>query len=71
MISSQPDFIKVIARFQVNPQPFRMVGFSVVRYTFFAAFYLAPTAGEPEIFTVSKAFAIFSKNFFADSDSRV
>ena len=38
---------------------------------FFAAFHLAPNGGEPEIFTASKPFAIFSKNFFADSDSRV
>ena len=31
---------------------------------FFSAFHLAPTAGEPEIFTASKPFAIFSKHFF-------
>ena len=38
---------------------------------FFSAFHLAATAGEPEIFTASKLFAVFSKKLFADSDSRV
>ena len=38
---------------------------------FFAAFHLASTAREPEIFTARKPFAIVSKNFFTDSNSRV
>ena len=71
-MSSQPDFFKVIGRFQVNPQAFMIYGRLLSsKIYFFAALYLAPTAGEPEIFTASKPFAIFSKNFFADSDSRV
>ena len=72
MISSQPDFIKVMARFQVDPQAF-MIYYRLLssKIYFFAAFHLAPTAEEPEIFTASKPFAIFSKIFFADSDSRV
>ena len=68
MICSQPDFIKVIARFQVDPQVFMIYGRLLSsKIYFFAAFHLVPTAGEPEIFTVSKPFAIFSIFFFADS----
>ena len=72
MISSQPDFIKVIARFQVDPQAFRIYGRLLSsKIYFFAVFHLAPTTGVPEIFTASKPFAIFSKNIFADSDFQV
>ena len=72
MISSPPDFIKVIGGFQVEPQAFRIYGSLLSsRIYFFSAFYLAPTAGEPEMFTASKPFAIFSKYFFADFDSGV
>ena len=50
MISSQPDFIKVIARFQVDPQAFRIFGRLLSRKIyFFAAFHLGPTAGKPEL----------------------
>ena len=61
---SQPDFIKIIGRFQCNPQAFIIYGglLTSKRY-FFAAFHLATTAGEPEIFTASKPFDIFSNNF--------
>ena len=71
MIGSQPDFFKIIGRFHVDP---RLLGYIVVsKIYFFSAFHLASTYGEPEIFTASKPFAIFSKHyFFADSaDSRV
>ena len=65
MISSQPDFIKVIGRFQVDHQAFGIYGSLLSsKIYFFAAFHLATTAGEPEIFTASKPFAIFSNNFF-------
>ena len=71
MINSQPDFIKVIERFQViggfqvDPQAFRIYSSLLSsKIYFYSAFHLAPTAGEPGIFTVSKPFAIFSKHFF-------
>ena len=38
---------------------------------FFTALLFAPTAGEPEISTVSKSFDIVSNKFFADSDFQV
>ena len=54
MKSSQPDFIKVIGRFQVDPQAFRICGSLLSsKIYFFAGFHLATTAGEPEIFTPS------------------
>ena len=60
MVSTQSDFIKVIARFQVDPQAFRIYGRLLSsKIYFFAAFHLAPIAGEPEILTASKPFAIF------------
>ena len=72
MIGSQPDFINVIARFQVDPQAFMKYGKLLSSKIYlFAAFHLAPTTGKPEIFTESKPFAILSNNFLADSDSRV
>ena len=72
MISSQPDFIKIIGRFQLYPQAFTISSRLLSgKLYFFAALHLAPTAGKPEIFTASKPFAIFSKPFFADSNSRV
>ena len=65
MISSQPDFIKVIGRFEVDHQAFKIYGSLLnSKIYFFSAFHLAPTAGGPEIFTASKPFAIFSKQFF-------
>ena len=65
MISSQPDFIKVIERIQVDPQAFRIYSsLHSSKIYFFSAFPLAPTSGEPERFTASKPFAIFSKLFF-------
>ena len=65
MISSPPDFIKVIGRFQVDPQAFRIYGNLLSsKIYFFSAFHLAPTVGEPEIFTASKPFAFFLKHFF-------
>ena len=55
VIRSQADFIKVIARFQVDPQAFRISGMLLSRKIyFFTALHLAATAGEPEIFTASK-----------------
>ena len=63
-ISSQPEFIKVIAIFQADPHAFTIYGRLLSRKIyFFTAIYIAPTAGEPEIFTASKPFAIVSKNF--------
>ena len=64
--------MKVIARFQVDPQASKKYGSPLSRKIyFFAALHLAATAGELEIFTASKPLAIFLKNFFSDSDSRV
>ena len=65
MTSSQPDFIKVLGRFQEDHQAFRIYGSLLSsKIYFFSAFHLAPTTGESEIFNASKSFAIFSKNFF-------
>ena len=72
MISSQPDFIKVIGRFQVDPQAFRIYGSLLSsKIYFFSAFHPAPTAGVPEIFNASKPFAFSRSIFFADFDSQV
>ena len=68
MISSQPDFIKVIARFQVDPQAFRIYGRLLSsKIYFFAAFHLVPTTGEPEIFTchaIATIFCVFIEQLF-------
>ena len=70
MISSPPDFIKVIGRFQVDPQAFRIHGSLLSsKIYFFSAFHLSPTAGKPEIFTASKPFAIFTKHFFVQTST--
>ena len=70
MISSRLDFIKVVGRFQVDPQAFRIYGSLLSsKIYFFTAFHLAPTAGEPELFTASKPFAIFSKHFFLQTST--
>ena len=60
-ISRQPDFIKVIARVQVDPQAFTIYGRLLSRKIYyFTAFHLAHTTG---IFSASKLFAIVSKIF--------
>ena len=60
VISSQPDFNKVVGRFQVDPQAFRIYSSLLgSKICFFSAYHLGPSAGEPEIFT-----AIFLKHFF-------
>ena len=71
-ISSQPDFVKVVERFQVDPQAITIYGRLLSRKIYlFTDFYLAASSREPEIFNASKPFAIFSKKFFPDSDYQV
>ena len=47
------DFIKLTTRFQLDPPAFMIYGRLLSgKIYFLAAFHLAPTTGEPEIFTV-------------------